>query len=116
MPLAKRQQMQPRTFAIGIDIMGLAEFIRSNEDAIIAGWEDFARTYLPSAENLDREAIRDHIIGLLRFIADDLETPETERERSEKAKGQGPEGEANTVSLLQLTPISGSRRALTQSR
>ena len=72
--------------------MGLAEFIRSNEEAIVAGWEDFARTYLPSAEHLDRATIRDHIIGLLRFIADDLETPETERERSEKAKGQGPEG------------------------
>ena len=72
--------------------MGLAQFIRSNEEAIVAGWEEFARTYLPSAEHLDRAAIRDHIIGLLRFIADDLETPETERERSEKAKGQGPEG------------------------
>ena len=72
--------------------MGLAEFIRSNEEAIVAGWEEFARTYLPSAEHLDRATIRDHIIGLLRFIADDLETPETERERSEKAKGQGPEG------------------------
>ena len=72
--------------------MGLAEFIRSNEDAIRAGWEDFARTYLPSAKHLDRATIRDHIIGLLRFIADDLETPETERERSKKAKGQGPEG------------------------
>ena len=73
--------------------MGLAQFIRSNEEAIVAGWEEFARTYLPSAQHLDRAAIRDHIIGLLRFIADDLETPETERERSEKAKGQGPEGE-----------------------
>ena len=72
--------------------MGLAEFIRSNEEAIVVGWEEFARTYLPSAEHLDRATIRDHIIGLLRFIADDLETPETERERSEKAKGQGPEG------------------------
>jgi signal transduction histidine kinase len=39
---------------------------------------------------MDRSALRDHIKGLLRFIADDLETPETERERSEKAKGQGP--------------------------
>ena len=72
--------------------MGLAEFIRSNVEAIIAGWEEFARTYLPSAERLDRAAIRDHIIGLLRFIADELETPETERQRSQKAKGQGPEG------------------------
>ena len=72
--------------------MGLAEFIRLNEEAIVAGWDEFARTYLPSAKHLDRAAIRDHILGLLRFIADDLETPETERERSEKAKGQGPEG------------------------
>jgi K+-sensing histidine kinase KdpD len=39
---------------------------------------------------MDRAALRDHIVGLLRFIADDLETPETERERGEKAKGQGP--------------------------
>lgn len=39
---------------------------------------------------MDRSALRDHIIGLLRFIADDLETSETERQRSEKAKGQGP--------------------------
>ena len=45
---------------------------------------------------MDRVALRDHIIGLLRFIADDLETPQTERERSEKAKGQGPkDGGAN---------------------
>ena len=72
--------------------MGLAVFIRSNEEAIIGEWQAFAQTYLPSAEHLDRAALRDHIIGLLRFIADDLETPETERERSEKAKGQGPKG------------------------
>ena len=72
--------------------MGLAVFIRSNEEAIIAGWQAFAQTYLPSAEHMDRAALRDHIIGLLRFIADDLETPETERERSEKAKGQSPKG------------------------
>jgi len=70
--------------------MGLAAFIRSNEDPIVAGWETFAQTYLPVAAHMDRAALRDHIVGLLRFIADDLETPETERERGEKAKGQGP--------------------------
>lgn len=72
--------------------MGLALFIRENEEAIISGWEEFAQTYLPSAGKLDRTALRDHIIGLLRFIADDLETPETEKERSEKSKGKGPKG------------------------
>ena len=70
--------------------MDLAAFIRSNEDAIVAEWQGFARAYLLSAEHMDQSTLRDHVIGLLRFIADDLETPETERERSEKAKGQGP--------------------------
>ena len=74
--------------------MGLAIFIRSNEQAIVAGWQEFAQTYLPSAERMDQAALRDHIIGMLRFIADDLETPETEKERSEKAKGQGTKGES----------------------
>jgi len=70
--------------------MELAAFIRSNEGVIVAEWEAFAHTYLVSAAHMDRSALRDHIIGLLRFIADDLETSETERGRSEKAKGRGP--------------------------
>jgi signal transduction histidine kinase len=70
--------------------MDLAAFIRSKEEAIVAEWEAFAKTYLPSAAHMDRVALRDHVIGLLRFIANDLETSETEGERSEKAKGQGP--------------------------
>ena len=70
--------------------MDLAAFIRSNEDVIVEEWEAFAHAYVHSAAHMDRSALRDHIKGLLRFIADDLETPETERERSEKAKGQGP--------------------------
>ena len=70
--------------------MELAAFIRSNEDVIVAEWEAFAHAHVHSAAHMDRSALRDHVKGLLRFIADDLETPETERERSEKAKGQGP--------------------------
>lgn len=69
--------------------MGLAAFIRSKEEAIVAEWEAFAQTYLPSAAHMDRSTLRDHILGLLRFIANDLETSQTERQRSEKAKGQG---------------------------
>ena len=70
--------------------MELVAFIRANEDVIVAEWAAFAHTYLPSAAHMDRSSLRDHIVGLLRFIADDLEISETERERSEKAKGQGP--------------------------
>ena len=70
--------------------MELAAFIRSNEDVIVAEWEAFAHAHVHSAAHMDRSALRDHIKGLLRFIADDLEAPETERERREKAIGQGP--------------------------
>jgi hypothetical protein len=71
--------------------MQLAPFIRANEDVIVADWEAFAHTNVPSAARMDRSALGDHIRGLLRFIADDLETSETEQERSEKAKGRGPQ-------------------------
>jgi hypothetical protein len=54
--------------------MALAEFIRSKEEAIVAEWDAFAQAYLPSAAHMDRSARRDHIVGLLRFIANDLET------------------------------------------
>lgn len=88
--------------------MGLASFIREKEELIVSGWQEFAQTYLPAAAQLDRAALRDHIIGLLRFIALDLETPETEKERSDKSKGQGPkdgalqEGAAETHADLRL--------------
>ena len=45
--------------------MELAAFIRSKEGPIVAEWEAFAQTYLPSAAHMDRAALRDHIIGLL---------------------------------------------------
>ena len=72
--------------------MELSAFIKKNEESIILEWQSFAQTYLPSAADMDRTALRDHVLGLLRFIVADLETPETEKERSDKAKGQGVKG------------------------
>ena len=72
--------------------MNLSAFIRKNEEPIILEWQSFAKVHLPSAVHMDRNELRDHILGLLRFIVEDLETPETEKERSQKAKGQGPKG------------------------
>ena len=72
--------------------MELSVFIKKNEEPIILEWQSFAKMYLPSAADMDRTALRDHILGLLRFIVADLETPETEKERSDKAKGQGIKG------------------------
>lgn len=69
--------------------MRLAQFIRSNQEAIVREWEAFARTCSPAADQMDRAGLRDHILNLLRFIADDLLTAQTELERSEKSKGLG---------------------------
>jgi hypothetical protein len=70
--------------------MGLAAFIRSNEHNIVAEWSAFARAYIPAAEKMDSGAVRNHSREILHFIARDLETPQTELERSQKAKGLGP--------------------------
>ena len=58
-----------------------------NQTTIIAEWEKFART-VPIAENMDRAALRDHVVDLLKFIAKDLETHQTAWEQSEKSKGR----------------------------
>lgn len=70
--------------------MGLSAFIRNNKGAIIQDWEYFARENIPPARNLDARAIRDHIEGILDFIADDLSSFQTMGEQSDKSQGLGP--------------------------
>lgn len=70
--------------------MGLSKFIRENKAAIISDWEYFARENIAPARDLDATAIRDHIEGILNFIADDLVSFQTQGEQSDKAQGLGP--------------------------
>src|SRR6476660_3371494 len=65
----------------------LAPFIRENTEQILSEWESFARTF-PMAEPMDVAAIRDHAKEMLGVIARDLETPQTLREQTAKAKGK----------------------------
>ena len=69
--------------------MRLSEFILSNLDQILTGWEAFARTVLPG-KNLDKLALLDHAPEILKAIALDIETPQTDLEQAEKSKGRGP--------------------------
>jgi signal transduction histidine kinase len=80
-----------------VNSLELSTFIRKNERRIIAEWEAFARS-VPIAEQMGREALRDHIVALLRFIADDLETHQTAWQQSEKSKGRGAETVENNDS------------------
>lgn len=69
---------------------GLSEFIAENNALIVDECEAFARTLGPAAQEMDREALRDHIDQILVAIAADMKRPQTERERSEKSKGHAP--------------------------
>jgi signal transduction histidine kinase len=67
----------------------LADFIRNNMDPLLQVWEDFARTIEPPALTMDDEALRDHAREMLLVFADDLETDQSDQERSAKSRGLG---------------------------
>ena len=71
-------------------VTGLSDFIAANNALIVDECEAFARTLGPAAEDMDREALRDHIGQILVAIASDMKVPQTEWERSEKSKGHSP--------------------------
>jgi signal transduction histidine kinase len=67
--------------------MNLATFITSELEAILAEWERFAMTLLPSAATMDSLALRDHARQILEAIAKDIVRPQTQAESGEKSKG-----------------------------
>jgi signal transduction histidine kinase len=75
---------------IGFSPMRLSDFIRTHSEEIAKEWEAFARTCSPAAAKMNVEQLRDHILSLLRFVADDMDAPQTGFEQSEKAQGRQP--------------------------
>jgi len=68
----------------------LADFIRQEMDAVIVEWVAFAKTHVLAGANMTQLALKDHIVEILNFIADDLESPQSKKEQVEKSKGEGP--------------------------
>jgi signal transduction histidine kinase len=89
--------------------MRLSKFILASLPRIIGEWEAFARTCSPAADTMDLEQRRDHVAGMLRVIARDLESPQTKREQSEKSKGKDDAGPDSATSATQ----HGTDRAAT---
>jgi signal transduction histidine kinase len=75
---------------IGLSLMRLSEFIRTHSEQIAKEWEAFARTCSPAAAKMNVDQLRDHILPLLRFVADDMDAPQTGFQQSEKAQGRQP--------------------------
>ncbi len=69
--------------------MRLADFIRAEIGAILANWEEFAKTIF-HAGHMDKSGLRDHARDMLLAIADDLDSQQSETERAAKSKGRGP--------------------------
>lgn len=68
----------------------LGDFILINMESILEQWEDFASTINPPALTMDSHALRDHAELMLKTIAYDLSTKQTEYEQVEKSKGLAP--------------------------
>jgi signal transduction histidine kinase len=68
----------------------LADFIRQNQAPIVKEWIEFARTISPASDKMSKLALQDHIVDILGFVADDLESAQTPRERFDKSRGDGP--------------------------
>jgi hypothetical protein len=69
--------------------MRLSDFIRSHANEIVQGWENHARTCLPAASAMDDARLRDHVVELIAFIADDMDAPQSAFEQTEKTEGRG---------------------------
>ena len=75
--------------------MKLHAFIENNLDAIVGEWEAFARTLLPAAESMSDLALRNDSREILMAIIRDMQTSQTEIERSDKARQVEPAPDAS---------------------
>jgi hypothetical protein len=71
-------------------VVGLIQFIRTHPDAVEREWEEFARTLTPFAAGLSGSTLRNHLREILMAIADDMATPQSSDQESEKSKGESP--------------------------
>jgi signal transduction histidine kinase len=65
----------------------LATFILENLDSLLADWESFARS-ICSGKQLDSGSLRDHAARILRAIAADMQTEQSDAEQKSKSEGR----------------------------
>ena len=70
--------------------MRLAEFIADNMEVILAEWEAFAASVLPSGAGMTSLVLRDHAPQILDAVVKDITTAQTPEAQAEKSKGRAP--------------------------
>ena len=81
--------------------MRLGDFILHRLEPILAEWESFAASLQPAASHLDGEALRDHAEAMLRAIALDMSTEQSDEAQALKSKGLAPTVEGAPVTAAQ---------------
>lgn len=79
--------------------MRLSDFILRNLEEILQEWEDFASTLEPLS-NANKKELRDHAAAVLKIIAADLITVQSDRESIAKSRGLAPQGSADTAAEM----------------
>lgn len=70
--------------------MRLSEFILENLEPILQAWEDYARTVDTPLPAMDASGLRNHAEYILKAVASDLRTPQTEQQQIDKSHGLAP--------------------------
>lgn len=73
--------------------MRLHEFILTNLEQILLAWESFARSVQTPMPPMDTKGLRNHAEHILKTVAQDMQTPQSERQQITKSFGEGPEAE-----------------------
>jgi PAS domain S-box-containing protein len=80
--------------------MRLSKFISSRKEPILQGWEDFARSLMPSGARMDVAELRDHASLMLDVVVADLKTPQSSEEQALKAHGKSPRPDGESYAEL----------------
>lgn len=80
--------------------MRLSAFIREHSKEIIAEWESFAGSLAPAADGMTPLSLRNHISYILAFIADDIDSAQTESEQVKKSHGEKPKDAMDSVAEI----------------
>lgn len=80
--------------------MRLSAFILSHMQQILIEWDVYARTMTPDANDMSQPALRDHAEEMLRAVALDIETTQTEVEQHKKSLGESDDADATSAASV----------------
>ena len=105
--------------------MKLSRFLTDHAEDILVEWEAFAKTLEPAAILMSSAALRDHASQMIKAIALDIDSQQSDAQQTAKSQGDGPSkfpksaasihGTLREVSGFSLVQLTAEFRALRAS-